>query len=115
MTQIHSVTLFTQLNVTVLYRPFCHFSHNVLHELPNIESGIGYPEWKLTLCLAGCYLLLFLILWKGVASSGKAAYFTGNTFKMIYYLCYEENSKLKMKPIEWKILRLYFHLCVRII
>merc|ERR1719188_2282380 len=53
-----------------------YFVHNVLHELPNIESGIGYPDWKLTLCLAGCYLLLFLILWKGVASSGKAAYFT---------------------------------------
>jgi solute carrier family 6 amino acid transporter-like protein 5/7/9/14 len=48
-----------------------------LHELPNIDDGIGYPQWQLALCLLGCYVMLFLILWKGVASSGKASYFTG--------------------------------------
>ena len=31
---------------------------------------------KLTGCLAVCYIILFLTLWKGVASSGKVAYFT---------------------------------------
>ena len=47
-----------------------------MHEKPSIEDGIGLPGWELTICLAICYLLLFLTLWKGVASSGKVAYFT---------------------------------------
>ena len=36
----------------------------------------GLPDLKLTGCLAVCYIILFLTLWKGVASSGKVAYFT---------------------------------------
>ena len=68
------------------FLPSAILSHNVLHEPPNIDGGIGYPQWKLTLCLAGCYLLLFLILWKGVASSGKAAYFTGTYIHNPKYL-----------------------------
>ena len=36
----------------------------------------GLPDLKLTGCLAVCYVVLFLTLWKGVASSGKVAYFT---------------------------------------
>ena len=36
----------------------------------------GLPDLKLTGCLAVCYIILFLTLWKGVASSGKMAYFT---------------------------------------
>ena len=53
-----------------------YFLRNVLKEIDDISDGIGMPDWKLTICLAVCYLLLFLTLWKGVASSGKVAYFT---------------------------------------
>ena len=49
----------------------------MLRELPNIDGGIGPPEWRLTLCLAVSWLVLFLTLVKGVQSSGKVAYFTG--------------------------------------
>ena len=49
----------------------------MLKEVPSIEGGIGYPDWRLAACLAVCYLMLFLTMWKGVASSGKVAYVTG--------------------------------------
>ena len=64
-------------NVSFISSSEQYFVYNVLNEVPHIDDGIGYPQWKLTLCLLACYALLFLILWKGVASSGKAAYFTG--------------------------------------
>ncbi|KAK2717348.1 hypothetical protein QYM36_006213, partial [Artemia franciscana] len=49
---------------------------NVLHQIDNIDDGIGPPEWRLTLCLLFSWTVLFLILAKGVSSSGKTAYFT---------------------------------------
>ena len=52
------------------------FRYEVLKEAKDINSGIGYPDWRLALCLAFCYTLLFFTLWKGVASSGKVAYVT---------------------------------------
>lgn len=36
---------------------------------------IGYPSWRLALCLLGAWLLVFSIIAKGVKSSGKASYF----------------------------------------
>ncbi|XP_046404080.1 sodium-dependent nutrient amino acid transporter 1-like [Ischnura elegans] len=53
-----------------------YFHDLVIHEKDNIDDGIGYPEWRLTLCLIFCWLCIFLVLIKGVKSSGKAAYFT---------------------------------------
>lgn len=53
-----------------------YFRVYVLHEKKSIEDGLGYPDYKLVICLAICYLMVFLTLWKGVASSGKVAYFT---------------------------------------
>ena len=53
-----------------------YFLYSVLKEKENITDGIGLPDLRLTGCLAVCYLVLFLTLWKGVASSGKVAYFT---------------------------------------
>jgi len=44
--------------------------------LPNIEDGLGDPEWRLTLCLLFSWIIVFLSLVKGVKSSGKVAYFT---------------------------------------
>ena len=54
-----------------------YFKHGVLKENPDISSGIGLPDLKLVGTLAACWLLLFLSLSKGVASSGKVAYVTG--------------------------------------
>lgn len=41
-----------------------------------LQSGLGAPEWRLSLCLLFSWLLLFVVQCKGVQSSGKAAYFT---------------------------------------
>ncbi|CAG7786765.1 unnamed protein product, partial [Allacma fusca] len=49
---------------------------DVLQEIPDIDSGIGLPEWRLTLCLLASWLIIFGSLVKGVKSSGKVAYFT---------------------------------------
>ena len=48
----------------------------MLNQSSNIDNGIGVPEWRLTLCLLFCWIVVFLTLFKGVASSGKVAYFT---------------------------------------
>jgi len=53
-----------------------YFKKGVLKENPDISSGVGLPDLKLLGSLAACWLLLFLTLWKGVASSGKVAYVT---------------------------------------
>lgn len=51
-------------------------SKTVLNQTLNIDEGIGSPEWQLTLCLLLAWLIVGAVLVKGVASSGKAAYFT---------------------------------------
>ena len=48
-----------------------YFKSSVLKENPDISNGIGMPDLKLVGALAACWVLLFLTLWKGVASSGK--------------------------------------------
>ena len=50
-------------------------SRTVLHEKTTIEDGIGLPDWKLTLCLLFAWATIFLVIVRGVKSSGKAAYF----------------------------------------
>ncbi|KAG8226533.1 hypothetical protein J437_LFUL007874 [Ladona fulva] len=52
-----------------------YFLDTVIHQKQNINDGIGYPEWRLVLCLIFSWALIFLVLAKGVQSSGKAAYF----------------------------------------
>lgn len=47
----------------------------MLKETNSIEEGIGVPDWKLTLFLLLSWLIVLLILIKGVQSSGKASYF----------------------------------------
>ena len=47
----------------------------VLHEKPNIDDGIGWPDWRLTICLFFAWACIFAVLARGVKSSGKAAYF----------------------------------------
>ncbi|XP_052740397.1 sodium-dependent nutrient amino acid transporter 1-like [Bicyclus anynana] len=52
-----------------------YFSQTVLRRLPNIDDGIGVPLWDLTLCLLASWIIIYLIVARGVKSSGKAAYF----------------------------------------
>ncbi|CAH1972723.1 unnamed protein product [Acanthoscelides obtectus] len=47
----------------------------VLKEWDDISEGIGLPEWRLTLCLLFCWIVVFAVCAKGVHSSGKASYF----------------------------------------
>lgn len=51
------------------------FSKEVLQEKENIEDGIGTPDWRLTIALLVSWLTVFLVVIRGVRSSGKAAYF----------------------------------------
>ncbi|XP_059478116.1 sodium-dependent nutrient amino acid transporter 1 isoform X3 [Neocloeon triangulifer] len=52
-----------------------YFKDIVLQEKDQINDGVGYPEWRLTLCLLFSWVTICLVLIKGVQSSGKAAYF----------------------------------------
>lgn len=46
-----------------------------MREKSSIDDGIGYPNWTLALTLALSWLIISLIMIKGVRSSGKASYF----------------------------------------
>ncbi|XP_024888987.1 sodium-dependent nutrient amino acid transporter 1-like [Temnothorax curvispinosus] len=52
-----------------------YFSRVVLHEKENIDDGIGWPDWKLTLCLLGSWAAVCAVLFQGVKSSGRFSYF----------------------------------------
>lgn len=56
---------------------FIYFRNEVLQTDPyGLDNGLYLPEWRLSLCLLFSWMLLFLVMVKGVASSGKVAYFT---------------------------------------
>lgn len=48
----------------------------MLYKIDNIDNGIGPLDWRLSLCLLLSWICIFGALIKGVASSGKVAYFT---------------------------------------
>ncbi|XP_015112352.1 sodium-dependent nutrient amino acid transporter 1 [Diachasma alloeum] len=52
-----------------------YFRREVLKETDSIESGIGLPSWKLTICLALTWLCVFIVLHRGIKETGKAVYF----------------------------------------
>ncbi|PNF16937.1 Sodium-dependent nutrient amino acid transporter 1 [Cryptotermes secundus] len=52
-----------------------YFYKFVLNETDSIEDGVGTPDWRLTLCLLFSWVTIFLVIVRGVKSSGKAAYF----------------------------------------
>ncbi|CAL8125443.1 unnamed protein product [Orchesella dallaii] len=56
--------------------PEMYFLLEVIKESENIENGVGSPDWKLSLCLLFCWIVIFATLIRGVHSSGKVAYFT---------------------------------------
>lgn len=46
-----------------------------MKEKSDISDGMGWPDWKLTLCLIGAWIVVFFVIFRGVKSSGKASYF----------------------------------------
>lgn len=62
-------------NHTVYSSAELFFRKTVLNELDSIDNGIGWPSWKLSICLFVSWACIFGILSRGVKSSGKAAYF----------------------------------------
>ncbi|XP_011304784.1 sodium-dependent nutrient amino acid transporter 1 [Fopius arisanus] len=52
-----------------------YFRKEVLRETDYIESGIGLPSWRLTICLALTWLSVFIVLHRGIQDTGKAVYF----------------------------------------
>jgi len=76
------VVLYTVLEIhirDVLQILICEILYTrktVFPQYPNLDNGIGAPEWRLTLCLLASWVVILLSLIKGVKSSGKVAYFT---------------------------------------
>ncbi|XP_004520940.1 sodium-dependent nutrient amino acid transporter 1 isoform X1 [Ceratitis capitata] len=52
-----------------------YFLKDVLREKDNINDGIGLPNWELVLGLLVSWTTIFLVIRRGVKSSGKASYF----------------------------------------
>lgn len=47
----------------------------MLHQIDDVSGGLGPPNWKLVLCLLVSWTAVYLVIIRGVKSSGKAAYF----------------------------------------
>ncbi|XP_033250839.1 sodium-dependent nutrient amino acid transporter 1-like isoform X2 [Drosophila miranda] len=54
-----------------------YFEREILHEVPNIDNGLGMPNLDLVGCLAMSWLIIEAVLIRGIKSSGKSAYFLG--------------------------------------
>lgn len=52
-----------------------YFERVVMEISDGLEGGVGLPKWDLTLCLLASWFIIFLVVSRGVKSSGKAAYF----------------------------------------
>ncbi|CAH4032580.1 sodium-dependent nutrient amino acid transporter 1-like [Pieris brassicae] len=52
-----------------------YFTKVVLRQSKGIDNGIGLPLWDLTLCLLASWLIIFIIVARGIKSTGKASYF----------------------------------------
>lgn len=51
------------------------FRKIILREKANIDDGIGAPNWTLAITLAFSWLIIALLIIRGIKSSGKASYF----------------------------------------
>ncbi|XP_037954738.1 sodium-dependent nutrient amino acid transporter 1 [Teleopsis dalmanni] len=52
-----------------------YFLKEVVHEKLDITDGLGIPDWKLTISLFVSWVVIFLVIMRGVKSTGKVAYF----------------------------------------
>lgn len=50
-------------------------SREVIKQKDDISDGIGAPDWQLTLWLLISWIAVYLVIIKGVKSSGKMSYF----------------------------------------
>ncbi|XP_043278771.1 sodium-dependent nutrient amino acid transporter 1-like isoform X2 [Venturia canescens] len=64
----------TSTNVTRSSSAELYFRIVVLKET-GINNGIGIPSWKLVLCLLGSWMSVYVVVSRGVKSTGKASYF----------------------------------------
>lgn len=60
---------------TLLFPFKISFRKDVLQEYDTINNGIGTPSLRLVLCLLIAWIVIVLVLIKGIRSSGKASYF----------------------------------------
>jgi solute carrier family 6 amino acid transporter-like protein 5/7/9/14 len=51
------------------------FIREVIKQKNQIDDGLGSPDWQLTLWLLAAWFVVFLVIIKGVKSSGKVSYF----------------------------------------
>ena len=71
--ETQTVAYANKSNVRVISPAEQYFLNDVLKAKNTIDDGIGIPDAKLVGCLAICYILLFLIMYKGIVSSGKVS------------------------------------------
>ncbi|XP_063704592.1 sodium-dependent nutrient amino acid transporter 1-like isoform X2 [Culicoides brevitarsis] len=62
-------------NVTRMSSSEYYFLNVVVKEKEDLTDGIGYPSWVLAIYLFIAWVVIFLIIVRGVRSSGKASYF----------------------------------------
>lgn len=74
--RFHSKTIASFTNVSIYFlNTWTIFRKVVLQEYESIENGIGMPSWQLAICLFLSWASVFGVLFRGVKSTGKAAYF----------------------------------------
>ncbi|XP_070699309.1 sodium- and chloride-dependent GABA transporter 2-like [Pempheris klunzingeri] len=74
-----SLSMSSRLNTTLPVVEF--WQHRVLKMSGGIEE-VGSLRWELVLCLILAWVICYFCVWKGIKSTGKAAYFTA-TFPYI--------------------------------
>ncbi|XP_030382029.1 sodium-dependent nutrient amino acid transporter 1-like [Scaptodrosophila lebanonensis] len=52
-----------------------YFLKTVIHEIEDLSQGIGMPSWRLTVALFVAWVVTYMIIVRGIKTTGKAAYF----------------------------------------
>ncbi|XP_055372366.1 sodium-dependent nutrient amino acid transporter 1-like [Condylostylus longicornis] len=52
-----------------------YFLREIIHETDNIDGGIGAPFWQTSLAMFIAWVVIYIILVRGIKSSGKFSYF----------------------------------------
>ncbi|XP_028276737.1 sodium- and chloride-dependent betaine transporter-like [Parambassis ranga] len=79
-----NVSMPSRLNTTLPVVEF--WQHRVLNISGGIEE-VGSLRWELVLCLILSWIICYFCVWKGIKSTGKAAYFTATfPFIMLFVL-----------------------------